>query len=153
MPDTEFFLPVTSHNEKINAITKYKFGGEQKCIALLYTDFIPEEGMIKCSYEYYLDESDVDYLLTLLANKYGVKDKKDLISIYRLFSGDSPDYDYYDESIVLNACWYDLQKYEPELFTRMHDYCLSKAKNEFLLAFDYWVDDDQRIDYYECDEI
>ena len=153
MPDTEFFLPRSSSSQEVEKILSKKFRDEDKYLSIVYNDFIPEEGMIKCSYEYYLDNNDVNYLLQLIAYKYQVNNLNSLFIIHRLFNGDNPEFDFYDQFEVLYNCWDYLPNYEPDIIDKVKEYCLDKAKNEFLIAFNYWVSDNEKADYYEYEEI
>lgn len=153
MPNTEFFLPRNSSSQEIEKILSRKFRDENRYLSIIYNDFIPEEGMIKCSYEYYLDTNDVNYLLQLIAYKYQVNNLNSLFMIHRLFNGDNPEFDFYDQFDVLYNCWDYLPNYEPEIINKVKEYCLDKAKNEFLISFNYWVYDSEKDDYYEYEEI
>lgn len=153
MPNTEFFLPRNSSSQEIEKILSRKFRDENRYLSIIYNDFIPEEGMIKCSYEYYLDTNDVNYLLQLIAYKYQVNNLNSLFMIHRLFNGDNPEFDFYDQFEVLYNCWDYLPNYEPEIINKVKEYCLDKAKNEFLISFNYWVYDSEKDDYYEYEEI
>ena len=153
MPDTEFYLPYNSSSPEIEKILSKKFRDENRYLSIVYNDFIPEEGMIKCSYEYHLDNNDVNYLLQLIAYKYQINNLNSLFMIHRLFNGDNPEFDFYDQFEVLYNCWDYLPNYEPEIIDKVKEYCLDKAKNEFLIAFNYWVSDNEKADYYEYEEI
>ena len=153
MPDTEFFLPRSSSSQEIEKILSKKFRSENRYLSIVYNDFIPEEGMIKCSYEYHLDNNDVNYLLQLIAYKYQVNNINSLFIIHRLFNGDNPEFDFYDQFEVLYNCWDYLPNYEPDIIDKVKEYCLDKAKNEFLIAFNYWVSDNEKDDYYEYEDI
>ena len=153
MPDPEFYLPYESSSQEIEKILSKKFRSENRYLSIVYNDFIPEEGMIKCSYEYYLDTNDVNYLLQLIADKYQINNLNSLFMIHRLFNGDNPEFDFYDQFEVLYNCWDYLPNYEPDIIDKVKEYCLDKAKNEFLIAFNYWVSDNEKADYYEYEEI
>lgn len=153
MPDPEFYLPYESSSQEIEKILSKKFRSENRYLSIVYNDFIPEEGMIKCSYEYHLDNNDVNYLLQLIAYKYQVNNINSLFIIHRLFNGDNPEFDFYDQFEVLYNCWDYLPNYEPDIIDKVKEYCLDKAKNEFLIAFNYWVSDNEKDDYYEYEDI
>lgn len=153
MPETEFYLPYKSTNKEIENILKNKFTDDNLYLSIYYEDFIPENGMIKCSYEYYLDNDDVDILLSKLCDKYEIKNKDSLFSIYRLLNGENTHFDFSDKFNILYSCWDNIKDTEQAIFDYIYEHCLSKAKDEFLIAFKYWVDDDEKQEYYEYDEI
>ena len=46
-----------------------------------------------------------------------------------------------------------LSDYAPDLYDKLVAHCEEKAKKEFELAFDYWVNNKEKYDYYEDEEI
>lgn len=135
----EFYLP-ESYKDKFH---KYK---DQPVIT--YDDFIAEEGMIPVTYEYILSTEDMEYLLKLIAEKVGLKVEGDILLFLRELYDDDTD----DIATLLND-YLEYNKKSKDILEKLKEHCKSKAYDEFLYIFDYWVDEEDLEKYYVTEEV
>ena len=123
---------------------------EKMNIELDFDDFIYEKGMIPVKYEYKLDKDDVNFLVKSIAETVGLNADGSLLYKFLL---DIYDYDDDLSAALEGYLEYSTSPRVNEIRNKLKEFCKSKAYNEFLDSFKYWVDEDELGDYYETEEI
>lgn len=141
------FLPKKLYDESIkyeNIVLGYVFR------------YKPE--MVEVEFEYYLDQEDRDYLLSLIskAHKLTFTSEENVNTHLDEFFTDlfDIDLDDLDKRLGDYIDKYNYGRFSKEVREEMLKHCENKARADFEAAFEYWVsDEDELLQYYETEEI
>lgn len=141
------FLPKKLYDESIkyeNIVLEYVFR------------YKPE--MVEVEFEYYLDQEDRDYLLSLIskAHKLAFTSEENVNTHLDEFFTDlfDIDLDDLDKRLGDYIDKYNYGRFSKEVREEMLKHCENKARADFEAAFEYWVsDEDELLQYYETEEI
>lgn len=141
------FLPKKLYDESIkyeNIVLEYVFR------------YKPE--MVEIEFEYYLDQEDRDYLLSLIfkAHKLTFTSEENVDTHLDEFFTDlfDIDLDDLDKKLGDYISKYNYGRFSKEVREEMLKHCENKARADFEAAFEYWVsDEDELLQYYETEEI
>lgn len=146
---TEFYLP----NAKIfkNYLdTKFVDYNDQH-ISLWYNNMKYKGDTKPLKYEYYLSTEDFNYLIDIIANKYNISDSKEVLPLFFYLYNQDDNYSSNDSFSVISNFIDNIPEKDP-IYQALLTHCKEKAKEEFDKAFEYWVEEDDRDDYYEYEE-
>ena len=114
--------------------------------------------LIEVEFEYYLDQEDYDYLISLIlkAHKLNVTSEEDVNIHLDEFFTDlfDIDLDDFEKKLGDYISKYNYGRFSKEIREEMLKHCENKARADFEKAFEYWVsDEDDLANYYETEEI
>lgn len=154
--DTDIMLP---EGPQIPADIKEILDNKYICVAddrhiiIPYTGFTLEPGMVPCDYSYYLDNDDIEYLLNIVGEKFGITETKKIPELFTFLRFGDGEMDADSKFNFFHDLVDTLSDYAPDLYDKLVAHCEEKAKKEFELAFDYWINNKEKYDYYEDEEI
>lgn len=134
--EKDFFLP-----DALRLSFPGKYG-----IKLTYDDFKFKDGYIPVNYEYQLDMEDIEYLLHLMAADVNLNISGDIFPLF------VKPYYFVDEAAKVLSDYVEYPREDKHLIDNLKEHCKTKAYSEFLHAFEYWVDKDDREEYSETED-
>ena len=147
---TEFYLPNAQIFKKYlkDKIVDYN----SQHISLWYNDMRYKGYTKPLKYEYYLSSSDFNYLIDIIAAKYNVSNSKDVLPLFFYLYNQDDNYSLNDSFSIMSNFLDNLPESDP-IYQNLLNHCREKAKEEFDAVFEYWVEEDDRDDYYDYEEL